>query len=74
MVDQVRADLPARLAVAVQSAGVEHGKLTIGVNGAVWASRIRYLTESLRISVSEATGVAIQSVRVRVVPPGPDQL
>ncbi len=69
MVDQVRANLPARLAEAVTSAGVERGKLTIGVNGAVWASRIRYLTESLRAPVGAATGVAILSVRVRVVPP-----
>jgi hypothetical protein len=40
--EQVRAALPARLAQAVVSAGIEQGRLTIGVSGAVWASRLRY--------------------------------
>src|ERR1700694_984842 len=42
VVEQVRAALPARLAQAVASAGIEQGRLSIGVVGAVWASRIRY--------------------------------
>ena len=71
VVDQVRAALPARLAQAVASAGIEAGRLTIGVVGAVWASRLRYLTESVRRQVAVSAGVAIVSVRVRVVPPGP---
>jgi hypothetical protein len=70
VVEQVRAALPARLAQAVASAGIEQGRLTIGVVGAVWASRLRYLTESVRKRVATG-GVAIVSVRVRVVPPGP---
>ena len=70
VVEQVRAALPARLAQAVASAGIEQGRLTIGVVGAVWASRLRYLTESVRKRVG-ASGVAVVSVRVRVVPPGP---
>ena len=70
VVEQVRAALPARLAQAVASAGIEQGRLTIGVVGAVWASRLRYLTESVRKRVA-ASGVAVVSVRVRVVPPGP---
>jgi Dna[CI] antecedent, DciA len=69
VLDQVRAALPPRLAAAVVSAGIEQGKLTIGVVGAVWASRLRYLTESVRNQVSGLTGLAIVSVRVRVVPP-----
>jgi hypothetical protein len=69
IVEQVRAALPARLAQAVVSAGVEQGRLTIGVVGAVWASRLRYLTESVRKRVAEATGMAIVSVKIRVVPP-----
>jgi hypothetical protein len=71
IVEQVRAALPARLALAVASAGLEQGRLTIGVVGAVWASRLRYLTESVRKHVAASAGVAIVSVRVRVLPPGP---
>jgi Dna[CI] antecedent, DciA len=67
--DQVREALPARLAQAVVSAGIEGGRLTIGVVGAVWASRLRYLTESVRKRVGASQGIAILSVRVRVVPP-----
>jgi hypothetical protein len=71
VVDQVRAALPARLALAVASAGIEQGRLTIGVVGGVWASRLRYLTESVRKRVAASMGVAVVTVRVRVVPPGP---
>jgi len=73
VVEQVRASLPARLATAVVSAGVLQGRLTIGVAGAVWASRLRYLTEYVRKRVGSATGIAIVSVRIRVVPPLPAQ-
>ena len=69
IVEQVRVALPDRLAQAVVSAGLEQGRLTIGVVGAVWASRLRYLTESLRKRVAESTGTNIVSVKVRVVPP-----
>jgi hypothetical protein len=68
---QVRAALPPRLAMAVMSAGLEQGRLTIGVTGAAWASRLRYLTESVRKRVGSSMGVVILSVRVRVVPPVP---
>lgn len=71
VVEQVRAALPPRLALAVASAGIEQGRLTIGVAGAVWASRLRYLTEPVRKHVGAAMGIAILSVRVRVIPPGP---
>ena len=69
--EHVRAVLPARLAQAVASAGVEQNRLTIGVLGAVWASRIRYFTDTLRKGVGEATGIEILAVRIRVVPPHP---
>ncbi len=71
IVEEVRAALPARLASAVASSGLEHGKLTIGVVGAVWASRLRYLTDSIRKRVTAATGTAVLSVRIQVVPPLP---
>lgn len=68
MVEQVRAALPVRLAQAVVSAGLDQGRLTIGVAGSHWASRIRYLTDGLRKDVGTA-GTPVLSVRVRVVPP-----
>ena len=69
VVEQVRAALPARLALAVVSAGIDQGRLTIGVDGAVWASRLRYFTEAIRQGVAGAAGASIVSVKVRVVPP-----
>jgi hypothetical protein len=69
-VEQVRAALPARLAEAVASAGLEHGRLTIGVVGAVWASRLRYSSDALRKRVGASLEVEILTVRIRVLPPG----
>jgi hypothetical protein len=69
VVEQVRAALPARLAQSVVSAGVYQGRLTIGVGGAVWASRLRYFTDIVRKRVSESLGIEILSVRIRVLPP-----
>ena len=69
VIEQVRAALPARLALAVASAGIDQGHLTIGVVGAHWASRLRYSTESIRKRVGSSTGTVILSVKVRVVPP-----
>jgi hypothetical protein len=70
VVEEVRAALPARLALAVVSAGIEQGRLTIGVVGAVWASRIRYFTDAVRKRVGASMGVELLGVRIRVVPPG----
>ena len=69
VLEQVRAALPTRLAQAVASAGIEQGRLTIGVVGAVWASRLRYTTESVRKHIAGTTGTAIVSVKIKVVPP-----
>jgi hypothetical protein len=63
----VRAVLPERLAQYVNSAGVDQGRLTIGVVGAVWASRLRYSTDIIRARVAKALRVEITSVRIRVV-------
>ena len=68
---QVRAALPARLAASVVSAGIEGGRLTVGVVGAVWASRLRYATEALRKRVAKSSGEDILTVKIRVVPPPP---
>lgn len=69
IVEQVRSALPARLAQSVISAGLEGGRLTIGVGGAVWASRLRYSTEAIRKQVAKFTGKEVIGVRIRVVPP-----
>ena len=66
--EHVCAALPATLAHTVVTAGVEHGRLTIGVAGAPWAARLRYVTETLRMRVAGSLGVDIQSVRIKVVP------
>jgi hypothetical protein len=65
----VRAALPARLAESVASAGLEDGRLTVGVVGAVWASRLRYSTDAIRKRVAKALGQEILTVKIRVVPP-----
>ncbi len=67
----VCAALPPELAAAVASAGLEKGQLTIGVSGAAWASRLRYVTETLRKRVGDSTGTEIRSVRLKVVPSRP---
>jgi len=69
IVEQVRAALPARLAQSVASAGLDGGRLTIGVVGAVWASRLRYSSDAIRKRVAKSLGKEVLTVRIRVVPP-----
>ena len=69
VLEQVRSALPASLAAAVVSAGLEQGQLTIGVASAAWASRIRYLSSAARRRLQEHTGADLAKLRVRVVPP-----
>jgi hypothetical protein len=64
---QVQAALPPELALTVETAGIDAGRLTVGVAGAVWASRLRFTTDALRQKVGESMGVEIQSVRIKVV-------
>src|ERR1700677_3889291 len=71
IVEQVRAALPARLAQCVASAGLEQGRLTIGVVGAVWASRLRYSSDAIAKRVAKSLGKEILSVQFRAVPPLP---
>jgi hypothetical protein len=71
VVELVRAALPARLSQAVASAGIKGGRLTIGVVGAVWASRLRYSTDLIRKRLTKSLGLEILTVRIRVVPPAP---
>jgi len=67
--EHVCAALPPLLAKAVVSAGIDKGRLTIGVSGGSWAARLRYLTDTLRTQVGGSLGIEIQSIRIKVVPP-----
>jgi hypothetical protein len=64
----VRSALPARLAAEVLSAGLEAGRLTVGVSSAAWAARLRYLTHDLRKTLGISMRTTIHSVRLRVAP------
>ncbi len=69
VLEQVRAALPPTLATVVVSAGVENGQLTLGVAGAAWASRLRYLPAATKRRLENRTGTDMSRLRVRVVPP-----
>jgi hypothetical protein len=63
----VRAALPPELEGTVLTAGIEEGRLIVGVSGGAWASRLRYRSQALRERVAEALGREIHSVRIKVV-------
>ena len=67
---RVRAALPPKLAASVASAGLDGDRLTLGVTGAVWASRLRYSTDTLRKQLGTSYGLDVRKVRIRVVPAG----
>jgi hypothetical protein len=63
----VRAALPAELERTVITAGLEQGRLIVGVSGGAWASRLRYRSQALRERVASSLGREIRSVRIKVV-------
>jgi hypothetical protein len=63
----VRAALPPELEGTVLTAGIEQGRLTVGVSGGAWASRLRYRSQALRECVAKTLGREILSVRIKVV-------
>jgi hypothetical protein len=65
--DLVIAALPEELAANVASAGIDQGELTVGAVSAAWATRLRYMTDTLRDRVGGALGVEISSIRIKVV-------
>ncbi len=67
VLEQVIAALPAELAPHVATAGIERGVLTLGTVSAAWATRLRYLTDTLRQRVGDAMGTDIERVRIKVV-------
>ena len=52
----VRAALPPELEATVLTAGIEEGRLTVGVSGGAWASRLRYRSQALRERVAGTLG------------------
>jgi len=70
---QVRATLPAELQGSVVSAGIEEGRLIVGVSGGAWATRLRYRAKALREHIAATLGQEIHGVRIKVVhAPAPD--
>ena|ERR1019366_5907140 len=67
--EHVCAALPSPLSQHIVSAGLDDGRLTIGVSGAAWAARLRYVTEALRVDVGSSMRIDIHKVRIEVVPP-----
>jgi predicted nucleic acid-binding Zn ribbon protein len=67
ILDQVIAALPEELGLKVATAGIDQGVLTVGAVSAVWATRLRYLTDTLQQRVGKASGVEIVRVRIKVV-------
>jgi hypothetical protein len=63
----VRAALPPELEGTVITAGIEEGRLIVGVSGGAWASRLRYRSQALRETVAGTLGREIHSVRIKVV-------
>jgi hypothetical protein len=63
----VRAALPPGLERTVITAGLEQGRLIVGVSGGAWASRLRYQSQALRERVASSLGREIHSVRIKVV-------
>jgi hypothetical protein len=67
VLSHVRAALPPELGGTVLTAGLEEGRLIVGVSGGAWASRLRYRSQALRECVAETLGREIHSVRIKVV-------
>jgi hypothetical protein len=67
VLSHVRAALPPELQGTVVTAGIEEGRLIVGVSGGVWATRLRYGAKALRERVAGTLGQEIHSVRIKVV-------
>ncbi len=72
VLSHVRAALPAELQGTVVTAGIQDGRLTVGVSGGVWATRLRYVAKALRERVAGELGQEIHTVRIKVVQSPPD--
>jgi predicted nucleic acid-binding Zn ribbon protein len=68
VLDAVRAELPEEPAGHVLAAWVKEGTLTVLVDSAAWATRIRYESPGLSGPVGKRLGVDIARTVVRVRP------
>ncbi len=68
VLDAVRAELPEEPAGHVLAASVKDGTLTLLVDSAAWATRIRYEAPGLSAPVGQRLGVEISRTVVRVRP------
>lgn len=66
----VREELPDGLGAHVWGAAVRDGTLTVLVDSAAWATRIRYRAPELKESAARRLGTAIERVLVRARPAG----
>jgi hypothetical protein len=67
--DQLRALLPQDLASECRVANVRDQVLTVHINNAAWATRLRFLTESLLPNLNRlADFTAVNEIRLKVVP------
>jgi predicted nucleic acid-binding Zn ribbon protein len=67
-VDAVRQSLPAEVAEHVWGASTEDGTLTVLVDSAGWATRVRYAVPELKRGVGDRLGERVLKVNVRVRP------
>lgn len=66
----VQEALPDGLGARIWGAAVRDGTLTVLVESAAWATRVRYHAPGLKEDVSRRLSVGIERVQVRVRPPG----
>ena len=67
--DQLRALLPQDLALECRVANVRDQILTVHINNAAWATRLRFLTPGLLPNLNRlADFTAVNEIRLRVVP------
>jgi predicted nucleic acid-binding Zn ribbon protein len=67
-VDAVRQSLPPEVAEHVWGASTDDGVLTVLVESAGWATRVRYAVPELKQGVGERLGEPVLKVNVRVRP------
>jgi hypothetical protein len=66
--DLVQAALPPALATHVTAAAPRQQELVIWLDSAAFCARLRFESPRLRQALSQATGIAVERIRVRVQP------
>jgi hypothetical protein len=68
--DLVQAALPASLATHVTAAAARPQELVIWLDSAAFCARLRFEAPRLRHALAQATGLAVERIKVRVQPKG----